>query len=462
VSFWTLDRVARALEPTLRGWAPADGRPLGGITTDTRALGAGQAFVALRGERFDAHDFLGEAVEKGAAALIVHDVAKAPRAGVPVFEVDDTLSALAALGTYRRRAWGKVVIAVAGSNGKTTTKELVAAAVGSEVSVFATRGNLNNQIGVPLSLLAIPDEADVAVIEIGTNQPGEVDLLRGVVEPDIAIVTSIGEEHLEGLGDLAGVLREESAVYRGVALGIAPASQPEIGAEARKLASQVVEVGLERGDLRPETWGVAADGRGWFELDGTRTTLALRGEHNLRNALLAIAAARACGVSNTSALTAVAALEPLAMRGRWEQLGSLTVINDAYNANPASMREAIRLVDALEGDRQRVLVLGTMLELGPSASALHEEIARLALASRAQVIAGVGAFAQSLGALAPGNPRLVTASDADELWGRLAPRLESDALVLLKGSRGMRLERLVPRLAEWSGGTPSSTEHPSH
>jgi UDP-N-acetylmuramoyl-tripeptide--D-alanyl-D-alanine ligase len=462
MSFWTLDRVARALAPALRGWSPIGERPLGGITTDTRALGAGDAFVALRGERFDAHDFLGEAVEKGAGALIVHDVVRAPRAGIPVFEVHDTLTALAALGTYRRRAWGKVVIAVAGSNGKTTTKELVAAAVGSEIPVFATKGNLNNQVGVPLSLLAIPDEADVAVIEIGTNHPGEVDLLREVVEPDIAIVTSIGEEHLEGLGDLAGVLREEAAVYRGVALAIAPASQPEVGAEARRLARQVVEAGLERGDVRPQAWGIGADGRVWLELEGIKATMELRGEHNLRNAMLAIAAARACGVSTTAAVSAVAGLQPLAMRGRWEQLGTLTVINDAYNANPASMREAIRLVDAVDGDRQRVLVLGSMLELGPTAATLHEEIARLALASRAQVIAGVGAFAESLGTLASGNPRLVTASDADELWPRLAPRLQQGALVLLKGSRGMRLERLVPRLAEWSGGTPSATEHSSH
>jgi UDP-N-acetylmuramoyl-tripeptide--D-alanyl-D-alanine ligase len=219
----------------------------------------------------------------------------------------------------------------------------------------------------------------------------------------------------------------------------------------------VIEAGLGFGELHPESWGIGPDGRGWFVLDGARTTLELRGEHNLRNAMLALAAARACGVSIAAASAGLGSLAPLAMRGRWEQLGTLTVIDDAYNANPASMREAIRLIDTVEGDRQRVVVLGTMLELGPAAAALHDEIARLALASRANVIAGVGAFAESLGALAPGDGRLVTARDADELWGRLVPRLQAGALVLLKGSRGMRLERLVPRLAEWSGaGVPAS------
>ena len=193
MNFWTLARVRSALGGGAHPRGPA---PLGAVSTDTRALAAGDIFVALRGERFDAHEFLGEAVRRGAAALVVHDPRPAAAAGVPVFVVQDTTTALGALGTYRRRAWSRPVIAIAGSNGKTSTKELVRAALGSRFHVHATTGNLNNQVGVPLTLLATPDDADLAVIEIGTNHPGEVALLRAIVEPDIAVVTSIGEEHL--------------------------------------------------------------------------------------------------------------------------------------------------------------------------------------------------------------------------------------------------------------------------
>jgi len=241
---------------------------LSGVSTDTRTVGPGNLFVALRGERFDAHAFLAEAVGKGAAAVVVSDPTLAATLGVPAFIVHDTTAALGLLGRYRRRAWGRTVIAVAGSNGKTSTKELTSAALGTRLAVYATRGNLNNHVGVPLTLLAIPDDADVAVVEIGTNHPGEVATLRALVEPDVAIVTSIGEEHLEGLGDLAGVLREESAVFAGVPIAIVPAAQPEIGDAARTLAGSTVSAGLDAGDVRPDSWSITADGTGVLRFGG--------------------------------------------------------------------------------------------------------------------------------------------------------------------------------------------------
>jgi hypothetical protein len=189
------------------------------------------------------------------------------------------------------------VIAVAGSNGKTSTKDLLAAALGSVLDVHASKGNLNNQIGVPLTLLALRDEADVAVVEMGTNMPGEVALLRAIGEPDVAVVTSIGEEHLEGLGDLAGVLREEAAIFEGAAVGITPASQPEVAAAARGKAGRVVSAGLDAGDVRASRWEIAPDGLGVILIDGVEVRPPLRGAHNLRNTMLALAAARECGVS---------------------------------------------------------------------------------------------------------------------------------------------------------------------
>ena len=449
MTFWSFDRIGQALQPLRRGVMPGGRAPLGNISTDTRAIAAGDVFVALRGERFDAHEFLAEAVGKGAAALVVDDASRAAGHGRPVFHVADTTAALGALGNYRRRAWGRPIVAIAGSNGKTTTKELVRAALDTGLPTFATQGNLNNHVGVPLTLLAIPDDAEVAVVEIGTNHPGEVGTLQRIVEPDVAVVTSIGEEHLEGLGDVAGVLREETAVYRGVEVAIAPASQPEVGAAARGLARQTVEAGLDAGDVRPDRWGVDDEGRGWAALGDTRISLGIRGVHNLRNAMLAIAVARACGVPIEAAGRGISSVQPLPMRGAWQNIGALTLINDAYNANPASMREAITLLDSLGQGRQRVLVLGSMRELGPRSTEFHEEIARRALASSADIVAGIGEFAPILSA-SGGDGRVVVAQDVDDLWPLLGKQLARDAIVLLKASRGVRLERLVPTLSAWA------------
>lgn len=448
--FWTLDRLGRALRGVATLPSPSGSAPLGGVATDTRTIEPGSVFVALRGERFDAHDFLAQAVEKGAAAVVVSDPTRAAALSVPVYVVTDTTAALGALGAFRRRVWGGTVVAVAGSNGKTTTKALVRAALGGTFEVHATQGNLNNQIGVPLTLLAIPEGADVAVVEVGTSEPGEVELLRRLVAPDIAVVTSVGEEHLEGLGSLAGVLREETSIFRDTPLAIAPASQPEVGAAARVLAQRALEAGLDAGEFRPDRWEVGGDGRGWAEFGAVRLDLAIPGAHNLRNAMLALAVARACGVPLAVAAQGISSVAPLDMRGAWLAMGALTVINDAYNANPGSMREAIALLDALETPRPRVLVLGTMRELGPSAAELHDEVARRAVASRAAIVAGLGDFAAPLERLSAGDGRVVVADDVDELWASLSSALPRDAIVLLKASRGVRLERLLPHLQGWA------------
>ncbi len=460
--FWTLARLAAALDgadpavgapptggraPTVRGW---DDRPIRAIATDTRAIQSGDAFVALTGDQFDAHDFLADAVAKGAAALVVRDVARAARLGVPVLVVDDTLHALGRLGRYRRRAWGGPVVGIGGSNGKTSTKALLSAALGARLRVHATTGNLNNQVGVPLTLLGLPDDCDVAVVEMGTSLPGEMAILREIVVPDIVVITSIGEEHLEGLGDLDGVMAEEAALADGAGVVIVPADEQALIARIGARARRVVTVGLTHGDLAAERAVLEPDGRGRLTVAGTEVVLPLVGEHNLRNAMLAIASAIELGISAADATAALARTTPPAMRSAAEALGRARLINDAYNANPPSMRAALDLLDAVGEGRQRVAVLGTMRELGGHAEALHAEIARRALASKAQVIAGVGDMATALRALAAADPRVVTAEDPEALWPLLEPRLEAEALILLKASRGVRLERIVPYLAGWA------------
>jgi UDP-N-acetylmuramoyl-tripeptide--D-alanyl-D-alanine ligase len=445
--FWTLDRVAEAL-----GAGPRGKTRFTRISTDTRHISEGDCFLALEGETFDAHDFLKEAVAKGAKALIVNDASRAASLGVPVFEVKDTLEALGKLARYRRRAWGKPVVGVVGTNGKTSTKELLRAALGGALRVHSTVGNYNNLVGVPLTLFALPDDADIAVIEIGTNRPGEVATLRAIVEPDIVVVTSIAEEHLEGLGDLAGVLREEVSACDGVALAVVPASQPEIGQAARTRAKRTVNAGLDEGDVRPSKWGVEVDGRGWLEMEGERVRVPLRGVHNLRNAMLALTVAREKGVSVHDAARSIAIMPAPPMRVHFESCGAATVINDAYNSNPGSARVALELLQHAGNGRQRVAVLGTMLELGEHAERLHDDVARAALASPIELVVGVGAMADALWRVAPNDRRVAGGADPDAAWQAMRSRLEPNAVILLKGSRGVRLERLVPVISEWATG----------
>ncbi len=453
--FWTLDRVADALAD--QGTAPLPRGPnrLGRVSSDTRTIESGDLFVALWGENFDAHDFLRDAVKGGAAAVVVSRPDAARGLGVPAYVVADTRAAFGALGRYRRRAWNGPVVGVVGTNGKTSTKELIRAALGSRLEVHATHLNLNNLVGVPQTLLAIPDHADVAVIEMGTNQPGEIATLRAIAEPTIVVVTSIAEEHLEGLGDLAGVMREEMAACDGVAVAVVPSAQPEVVAEAGKRARYVVSAGLDTiGDAPVTRWSMDAEGRGSLEVNGASLSVPLRGSHNLRNATLALAVARQTGVTFEDAARGIGAMQPPPMRSNVERIGRALLINDAYNSNPGSARAALELLAQAGGreapGRQRVAVLGTMLELGAATPQLHDEIARAALAADIQLIVGVGEYAAALERVGAPAARVIAAADADTVWPQLESRLAADAIILLKGSRGVRLERLVPLVTAWA------------
>jgi UDP-N-acetylmuramoyl-tripeptide--D-alanyl-D-alanine ligase len=458
-TFWTLDRVAAALASHAPTKLPRGSQRLGRVSTDTRSIQQGDLFVALIGEKFDAHNFVRDAVKAGAAAVMVSRLDGLSGLGVPIYHVDDTRAALGSLARYRRRAWKGPIVGVVGTNGKTSTKELIRAALDSRLEVHATTGNLNNLIGVPQTLLAIPDHADVAVVEMGTNQPGEIATLRAIAEPDMVVVTSIAEEHLEGLGDIAGVLREELAATDAVAVAIVPANQPEVTVEARKRARRVVAAGLDEGasELAVDSWSLDSDGRGRLMVNGVEVVVPLRGVHNLRNAALALAVARELGISMEDAARGIARMPTPPMRSNVEQLGRVMLINDAYNSNPGSARAALELLahagsgrDETGPKRQRVAVLGTMLELGPTAPQLHDEIARAALDAPVDLIAGVGEFAAALERVRAPAERVVAAQDAEGVWPQLVSRLQPDAIILLKGSRGVRLERLVPLVSRWA------------
>ena len=451
---WTMDEVAAALGEHARGELPRGKTAFSAVSTDTRTIAPNALFIALKGENHDAHDHLADAVGKGAVGLVVSDPRRAAGIGVPVYLVDDTLHALGALGRHRRHAWGKPVVGVTGSNGKTSTKELLRAALGAGFRVHATQGNLNNQIGVPLTLLAIPGDAEIAVVEMGTSLPGEIALLRAIAEPDISVLTSIAEAHLELLGSIDGVRKEKSAIFENVAVAVVPATEPEVIEMARARAARTIVAGLGTGDVQATRWGGsddAATGGGWLEVEGVRVDVPLRGEHNLRNAMLAIAVGRQCGVPLDAIARGIASMPQPKMRLAAEPLGRALLINDAYNANPGSARAAVDLLDGTARGRQRVLVLGTMRELGAGAAALHAEIAKRAVESSIEVIAGIGAFAPALDAVR--DSRVVTGADVDDVWPALRARLAPDAVILLKASRGMKLERIVPHLTAWAEAT---------
>jgi UDP-N-acetylmuramoyl-tripeptide--D-alanyl-D-alanine ligase len=446
--FWNLDRVAAALGDSPGRRHPRGTTEISGITTDSRAVSSGQLFVALQGEKFDGHDYVERAVEQGAAAVVVSRPLE--NLSVPSFVVPDTLVALGMLANHYRRAWGGPVVMVAGSNGKTTTKDLIRAALSRAMKVHATSGNLNNRIGVPLTLLSIPPGSEIAVVEAGTNVPGEVAILRDIMDPDIAVVTSIGEEHLEGLGDLEGVLREEAAAFEGVRIAITPASQPEIAAAAHGKSHEVISAGLDEGDLRPMSWSITPDGIGTLVFDRVTVTLPLRGLHNLRNAMLAFGVAHACGVSDEVAAAGIEAMPLPRMRVAWETIGRATLINDAYNANPGSTKAALEILSGVGSNRQRVAVLGTMRELGEATERCHDDISRLALSSGIDIVAGIGEYAKALERVGAGDPRIVTSETVAGIWPLLEPRLAPDAVILLKASRGVQLEQLVPQITTWA------------
>ena len=446
-AFWTADRLAHALASRISTNAPRGSHALGNVSTDTRSLRPGDIFVALVGDRFDAHDFLREAVAAGARALVVSRNAAIGEFDVPIYLVDDTLVALGDLAHFRRLAWGGPVIAVAGSNGKTSTKELLRSALESRLAVHATSGNLNNRIGVPLTVLALPAESDVAIIELGTSIPGEIAMLRDISSPDVAIVTSIAEEHLEGFGDLAGVMREETSVFHGVAVGIVPSSDVDLVAAASPL--RLVTAGLDDGDVHATSWKLETDGTGTVTVDGISIHSPLRGAHNLRNLMLAIAAAREVGVGPQDAARGIASLTPPPMRANWQTIGRALVINDAYNSNPGSAIAAIDMLTAAPG-MQKVVVLGSMLELGANSDRCHDQVARAAIAAPVAVIGGFGEFAAALRRVAPDDERVVIAGDVDQLWSALAPHLQYDATILLKASRGAKLERILPHITSWA------------
>jgi len=421
----------------------------GGVSTDTRQLAPGALFVALEGERFDAHAFLPEAKARGAIAAVVRR-GTTPVQGLPCFEVDDTLDALGLLGRARRRTLGtdKPVVAVTGSSGKTSTKEMIRAALGSKWRVHATSGNLNNLIGVPLTLLAAPEGTEALVIEAGASIPGEIAKLRRIVEPTIGVVTNVNYAHVEGFGSLAGVMREKLSLLEGTPLGVVGTDPPELAIEARRRTRTIVAGTAPGADVRPERIQLDDAGYATVRWMQHEARLAVPGEHQVENAMIALAVARAAGADPGPALAALALVRLPSGRGTVLAIRGLTVVDDTYNANPGSLHSALRFAHLLaeRAHRPLAIVVGSMLELGAESARLHAAAAREIVNFDPALIGAVGEFVPAFNALPTARDRLVTAEDAERLGPRLRAALRGDEVVLLKASRGVALERVLRHL----------------
>ncbi len=411
------------------------GVPVTGVSIDSRALGVGEAFFAIRGHRLDGHAFLADAAGRGAACLVVHAIHDDAPANVPLVLVEDTTKALGLLAAYHRARFSIPVVAVTGSNGKTTTKELIAGVLGTRWQVLKPTASFNNQWGLPLTLLRLVPEHEALVLDV---------------------VTNVAAVHTEFLGSLDGVYQEKAALVRAVpttgwvALN---ADDPRVAGMARDAKAHVVTYGRAATAQVRLVGDVVEDAHGLgFTLEAADAlqpvTLAFAGRHNAINALAAAAVGAALGFTLEEIARGLAAARPIGGRGVWREVGGVRILDDTYNANPVSVRAALETVAARRDAGRLVAVLGDMLELGGIAEEAHREIGRAVVAAGADELVGVGHLALLAveAAREAGIAEARHATTFEDTVAYLLKRLVPGDTVLVKGSRGMRLERVVDAL----------------
>ena len=430
------------------GHGPKTGPDFTAVTTDTRSLSSGSLFVALSGENFDGHDFVDDAVRRGATGLVVDREVEA-ESHVRVYRVDDTRVALGRIARARRDCFDGPVIAVTGTNGKTSTKEFISAALSGEYVVHRTPANDNNLVGVPLTILGAPASASALVVEVGASEPGEIGRLKEVVHPDIGVVTNVGNAHLEGFGSVAEVLREKVSLLDGVPIAVVGEHPPELARAARDAAGRVIVAGVGgSADVRAESISLAEGGGNRFLYRDVRFEIPVPGRHLVGNAMIAIAVAELLGLPLDAACRGLGEVEVPGSRTRLLQIGDITVLDDCYNANPESTVAAIETAGALAGQRRQILVLGSMLELGQQTTLLHREVAHRAIEAEPDIVIAVGEFAPAFEATAGYPVEVHTAGNSREAGKILRSVVKPGDFVLLKGSRGVKLEVAMSMLRE--------------
>jgi UDP-N-acetylmuramoyl-tripeptide--D-alanyl-D-alanine ligase len=443
--------------------AGAGDREFTGVSIDTRTIAPGDLFIAIRGDRFDGAAFAAAALHAGAAGVVVpRGWTAASRGDVgtrSVIEVDDTTVGLQSLAHAIRQASGTRVVAITGSAGKTTTKEITGELLAERYRVIRNRGNFNNHIGLPLSLIELRQRPEIAVVELGMNHAGEISTLVRVAEPDVRVWTNVGEAHLGFFPSMDAIADAKAEILEGggsSALLVANADDERIMARAPRFAGRVMTFGIDR---RADVMATAIVDRGVAGSTARITTPAgsagitipLIGRANLLNVLAAAAVAVHFEVPLSAIVDRVARLSPAAHRGEVMALPSgVTVIDDSYNANPTATKRALDVLAGATADR-RIAVLGEMLELGDHAVSLHESVGRAAAESRVDVLFAVGgeaARAMADAATAAGMPRTAVRhfGTSDEAADAAAAVVRRGDLVLVKGSRGIKTDRVVDRL----------------
>ncbi|QPA31175.1 UDP-N-acetylmuramoyl-tripeptide--D-alanyl-D-alanine ligase [Thermaerobacillus caldiproteolyticus] len=426
-----------------------------GVSTDTRTIQPGNLYIPLKGTTFNGHAFVSEAFAKGACAVLWAESEPHPPENVPLIFVDDTLQALQRLAHRYREQLSVKVIGITGSNGKTTTKDIVSALLSAKYKVQKTEGNLNNHIGLPLTLLRLEEDTEMAVVEMGMSNFGEIELLSRLAKPDAAVITNIGESHMQELGSRDGIARAKLEIISGLnenSVFVYHGDEPLLAKRVQQmeLPYHIITFGSEQSnDYYPLTVFLEASGTVFTvnQAPDASFFLPILGKHHVYNALAAIAVARFFEVSWEEIKTGLSGLQVTRMRMEVTKTkGGWTIINDAYNASPTSMKAALELLGELTGYAKKIAVLGDMLELGDKEVDFHQQIGAMLQPNIADYVLTYGELARHIALEAQDSfpsGRVKAYDDKDALAKDLVSMLSPNDVILLKASRGMKLEELL-------------------
>jgi len=461
---FSIDDVLAATGGTLQGGLPREGILFEGVSTDSRQCSSGNLFVALEGETFDGHNYLDQAIQKGAAGLLIHRRNEKTPRNLPVMLVRDTLQALGDLAHFWRRKFSPTILAITGSSGKTTTKEMAAAILGAGRKILKTEGNFNNLIGLPLTLFNLSHDHTAAILELGTNQRGEIARLTRIAAPEIGLITNIGPAHLEGFANIAGVAEEKKDLFLNMPRSgtiIVNHDDPFLRKSGDAWAGRCISFGLKEGT------DVGAEKITYRHARGTsfilhvgeehqEVSMPIAGEHHVMNALAAAASAWAAGATIADIGRGLTNFSPVP--GRMEVLllnNGVLVINDTYNANPSSVGEALKTLKTLKGKGRSVVVLGDMLELGDQEEIWHQEIGSLLADTGVDRVYLRGRFsgATAAGASKQGLPAssIILREDPEGIASDILSYAKDGDWILVKGSRRMKMEAIVEMMVSQAG-----------
>ncbi len=437
-------------------------KTINGVSIDSRTLKKGQLFVCISGDRFDSHNFIPEVIQKEAAGVVLKSKDKIPNEKTASFiiQVDDTLKALQDLAEFHRSQFDISVLAVTGTNGKSTTKEMTASVAASQFNVLKTEGNKNNHIGLPLTLFNLKKGHEVSILEMGMSAKGEIRRLAEIAKPNIGIITNISEGHLENLPTLKDVQEAKGELFESLnedGTAIVNADDPLVLELSRTLRSKIVTYSL-KGAADVQAHDIKQRGNDGFDFtlsffdEKTPVFLPFLGSCNISNALAAIAAGHVLGLSSKKILSGLQSCQLMSQRMQIEKKGNITVINDAYNANPRSMEEALVTLSNFQTKGKKVFVMGDMLELGQISENAHKDFGKRFSASSVNLLVTVGSLAQLAAqtALESGVDKNQVANfeNKEEAVLFLNKSIQTGDCILVKGSRGMQMEQVIEGLSK--------------